>query len=120
MPAQVTSLRDISAVGGALVTMTCEARGTPPLTFSWTFNGTMWGGGVDDSLTHSSSITVGEASASTEGEYGCTAANTFGSDLKKAMLFLIRELLSIAYSTVIQGTCTVRCLNGINDVYCRQ
>ena len=96
MPAQVTALRNISAVGGTLVTMTCEARGTPPLTFSWTFNGTEWGGGIDNSLTHSSSITVGEASASTEGEYGCEARNAFGSDRKKAMLFIIRELLSIA------------------------
>ena len=105
MPAQVTSLRSISAVGGTLVTMTCEARGTPPLAFSWTFNGTKWRGGIDNSLTHSNSITVGEASASTEGEYGCMANNTFGSDRKTATLFIIRESLSTAYSTVIQFLC---------------
>ena len=114
MPAQVTSLRNISAVGGTLVTMTCEARGTPPLTFSWTFNGTEWRGGVDDAPTHSNSITVGEASASTEGEYGCMAKNAFGSDLKNAMLFIIRESLSNAYSTVIQFLCV--CI--LYYVYC--
>ena len=93
VPAQITSLPNISVVGGTLVIMTCEARGTPPIGFAWTYNGAAWTGTVDDSHTHSSSITVGGASASTMGVYRCTATNDFGSSQKDAVLTIIREFL---------------------------
>ena len=92
VPAQITSLPNISAVNGTVVTMTCEARGTPPLSFAWTFNDAPLVGVADSSNTRSS-ITVGGVIASTEGVYRCTATNNFGSDQKDAKLSVIREFL---------------------------
>ncbi len=64
---------------GSPITLTCDAEGTPPLTFTWTKNGQPIAG------TSGAVLFIASAQASDAGVYVCTVTNSAGTNTSQAV-----------------------------------
>ena len=82
-PQQVTVTTDPSVMRlNQTITLTCQADGFPPPSFSWKFNGNTLNGTVQNTLT------VRNVEVKDAGNYTCEATNDFGGEEVTALVTL--------------------------------
>ena len=71
---------------GEKVNFYCDAKGTPPLHYSWLCNDVV----IDNRDQHNNKLRV-TAKDRSEGEYQCRVQNSFGTELSKVIQIRIGE-----------------------------